>query len=204
MKVKELNNGGRRGSGYLDGQLLIAMPSLTDKWFARSVIYVCSHSEDGAMGLIVNQRAPDISLADLLEQLEIEAEDASGFVAELHGMHVNIGGPVDTGRGFVLHSSDYYVEGSTLKICEEFCLTATVDVLRAIAEGEGPKQAILALGYSGWAPGQLEREIQANGWLSCPADATLVFDKPIGARYDLALSKIGVDLSHLVSDYGHA
>ncbi|MFM1815682.1 MAG: hypothetical protein RLZ98_2377 [Pseudomonadota bacterium] len=192
---------GIRADGYLEGQLLIAMPSLTDKWFARSVIYMCSHSAEGAMGLIVNHRAPELSVADLLQQLEIEAVEDD---PELHAMHVNIGGPVETGRGFVLHSADYVSADSTLRINDNFCLTATLDILKSIAEGEGPERAILALGYSGWAPGQLEREIQTNGWLSCAADPELVFDEPIGARYELALSKLGVDPSHLVSDYGHA
>lgn len=191
--------------GYLRGQLLIAMPSLTDKWFARSVIYMCSHSEDGAMGLIINHEANELSVADLFEQLEIDEEiKTGGGSASLDDKRVNIGGPVDTGRGFVLHSGDYFLEDATLKISEDFSLTATVDILKAIAQGEGPQRSILALGYSGWAPGQLEKEIHANGWLSCAADPVLVFEQPIEERYDLALSKLGVDLQHLVSDYGHA
>ena len=157
------------------------------------------------MGLIINHPAHDISFKDLVEQLDLDlAEDEIEAQASANPIPVNIGGPVDTGRGFVLHSSDYMSEDSTLKISDAFCLTATVDILKALMRGEGPAQALLALGYSGWAPGQLEREIHANGWLSSDADAGLVFDQPIDARYDLALSGIGIDPSFLVSDYGHA
>jgi putative transcriptional regulator len=194
---------GRKGSGYLDGQLLIAMPSMSDRRFARSVIYMCAHSEDGAMGLIVNQRAPHISFAELLDQLSIEGSD-QGQPVEPIDLDVHVGGPVETGRGFVLHSSDYFAADSTLSIDREVSLTATVDILRAIAGGKGPSRAMLALGYAGWRPGQLEDEIQANGWLHCPSDLDLLFDRNLDHKYDRALSKIGVDPSHLVSDAGHA
>ena len=130
----------RESEGYLEGQLLIAMPSLTDKWFARSLVYMCSHTPDGAMGLIVNQRAPEISFADLLEQLDIDGIDEDYELdAALHGMHVNIGGPVEKGRGFVLHSSDYVLDDSTLKISEDFCLTATVDIPALNRRRGGPR-----------------------------------------------------------------
>ena len=196
---------GSKGSGYLDGQLLIAMPSMSDKRFARSVIYMCAHSEDGAMGLIVNQRAPHISFAELLGQLSIEEEGASAARrAGLIDLVVHVGGPVETGRGFVLHSADYFAADSTLPIDGEVSLTATVDILKAIAGGTGPARAMLALGYAGWRPGQLEDEISGTGWLHCPSDLDLLFDRNLDQKYDRALSKIGIDPSHLVCDAGHA
>ena len=205
--MKIARPGPRRASaeGYLDGQLLIAMPVMSDPRFARSVIYLCAHSEDGAMGLIINQRASHISFPDLLERLGIATEDADDGTAEDTGsMSIHVGGPVETGRGFVLHSSDYFAEDSTLTIEDGVCLTATLDILKAIAAGNGPDRAILALGYAGWSPGQLEIEIQANGWLNCPADPDLIFDKNLETKYARALAKIGIDPSHLVSDAGHA
>jgi putative transcriptional regulator len=189
--------------GYLDGQLLIAMPIMTDKRFARSVIYMCAHSAEGAMGLIVNQRASHISFNELLKQLGIMPGNID-VPESLTEMNVHVGGPVETGRGFVLHSSDYYVAESTLPIDDGVSLTATVDILKAIAGGKGPDRAILALGYAGWRAGQLESEIAANGWLHCPADADLLFDRDLDQKYERALSKIGIDPSHLVSEAGHA
>lgn len=191
-------------TNYLDGQFLVAMPVMTDKRFARSVIYLCAHSADGAMGLIVNQRASHISFPQLLGQLSITAEDGGQDLADIADMHVHVGGPVETSRGFVLHSSDYFVADSTLPIDEGVSLTATVDILRAIAGGKGPNRAILALGYAGWRPGQLESEIQANGWLHCPPDLDLLFDRNLDQKYERAMSKIGIDPSHLVSEAGHA
>ncbi|HJZ44777.1 MAG TPA: YqgE/AlgH family protein [Hyphomicrobiaceae bacterium] len=188
---------------YLDGQLLVAMPIMTDKRFARSVIYMCAHSAEGAMGLIINQRAPHISFGELLEQLSIEGGNGEDK-PDLADIDVHVGGPVETGRGFVLHSSDYYVAESTLPIDEGVSLTATIDILKAIAGGKGPGKAILALGYAGWRPGQLEHEIQANGWLHCPADLDLLFDRDLDQKYERAMSKIGIDPSHLVSEAGHA
>lgn len=191
--------------GYLNGQLLVAMPAMMDPRFARSVIYMCAHSADGAMGIIVNQHAPHISFNELLEQLNILPQGEGIRVPQkLRAMAVHVGGPVETGRGFVLHSSDYFAENSTLPIDEGVCLTATVDILRAIAQGKGPDHALLALGYAGWAPGQLESEIQANGWLHCPADIDLIFDRDIENKYNRALAKIGIDPARLVSDSGHA
>lgn len=191
--------------GYLDGQLLIAMPSMGDPRFSRSVIYVCAHSSEGAMGIIINQRAPNISFAELLEQLKIvPTEDRISLPSALNAMEVHLGGPVETGRGFVLHSADYFKAESTLPINDNVCLTATVDILRDIAKGSGPDKALLALGYAGWAPGQLEDEIQSNGWLNCPADPELVFDPAVDRKYNKALDSLGVDPSHLVSDSGHA
>lgn len=190
--------------GYLDGQLLIAMPSMADPRFHRAVIYVCAHSSEGAMGLVINQRAPHITLPKLLEQLEITAPASHAFGPSGGSMAVHFGGPVETSRGFVLHSSDYFAADSTLPINESVCLTATVDILKAIAKGSGPNKAILALGYSGWAPGQLEREIQSNGWLNCPADFDIVFDNDLENKYARALQLLGVDPSHLVGISGHA
>jgi putative transcriptional regulator len=191
--------------GYLDGQLLIAMPVMSDARFARSVIYLCAHSEDGAMGLVINQRASHISFPDLLERLGIvPSETDDGLSDKVRAMSIHVGGPVETGRGFVLHSSDYFANDSTLPIEDGVCLTATIDILKAIATDQGPDQAILALGYAGWSPGQLESEIQANGWLNCPADPELIFDPDLEGKYTRALAKIGIDPSHLVSDAGHA
>jgi putative transcriptional regulator len=190
---------------YLDGQLLIAMPAMTDRRFARSVIYLCAHSAEGAMGLIINQPASHISFAELLEQLQIipdgkVAAGANGAATT----SVHLGGPVETGRGFVLHSSDYIAADSTLRIGDKFCLTATIDILKAMAARTGPKRSILALGYAGWSAGQLEQEIQANGWLNCPADFDLVFDTDVDEKYDGAMSRLGVNPTHLVNDAGHA
>jgi len=189
----------------LTGQLLIAMPGMTDKRFARSVIYMCAHSEEGAMGIIVNQRARNITLVELLRQLSVIGKDKDGEVPEsLLETAVHVGGPVSSGRGFVLHSGDYFVKDSSLRINDEVCLTATVDILRALATGVGPKRFLLALGYSGWSGGQLESEIQANGWLNCDADPDLVFDENVDEKYIRAMSKIGIDPSFLSIAAGHA
>src|SRR5947207_7289225 len=148
------------GRGYLDGQMLIAMPVMEDPRFAQSVIYLCAHSPEGAMGIIVNRPAGSIDFPELLVQLDIIQEaDQIKLPENAESMKVLKGGPVDTGRGFVLHSSDFYIENATLRIDDGICLTATVDILKAIAKGAGPKHAILALRYAGWAPGQLETEI---------------------------------------------
>ena len=189
--------------GYLDGQMLIAMPSMGDERFSRSVIYVCAHSTEGAMGIVVNQPAANISFPDLLVQLDV-IPAADVIQLPTAGVAVLKGGPVDTQRGFVLHSSDFFIENSTLPIDDGICLTATLDILKAIARGTGPRNAILALGYAGWAPGQLENEIQHNGWLHCSADPELIFGRDIGGKYTLALKKIGIDLGMLSSEAGHA
>ncbi len=193
-----------QSDGYLDGQLLIAMPSMGDPRFHRAVIYVCAHSAEGAMGLVINQRAPHITLPRLLEQLDIPAAGSRPVAVQVGSMAVHVGGPVETSRGFVLHSSDYFVADSTLPIDDTVSLTATVDILKAIARGAGPNRAILALGYAGWAPGQLEREIQTGGWLSCPAEPDLIFDSDIESKYNRALRMMGVDPSKLVGISGRA
>jgi putative transcriptional regulator len=195
----------KRSDSCLKGQLLVAMPLMTDKRFARSVIYMCAHSDDGAMGLIINHRADHISFPDLLERLGIIPNGAEdGISNDILERQVHVGGPVETGRGFVLHSADYYSSESTLPIDHDVSLTASIEILKAIASGEGPVHAMLALGYAGWYPGQLESEIQANGWLHCPPDLELLFDPDVEDKYVRALAKIGVDPSHLVSDAGHA
>ena len=191
--------------GYLDGQMLIAMPAMNDERFTRSVIYVCAHSSEGAMGIVVNQRAGNIKFPDLLVQLEvIPANERIQLPSMASDVKVLKGGPVETGRGFVLHSSDFFIENSTLPIDKGICLTATLDILKAIARGTGPHEAILALGYAGWAPGQLEQEIQQNGWLHCTADQELIFGKDVERKYERALRKLGIDLAMLSSEAGHA
>jgi len=198
-------NGVSASEGYLSGQLLIAMPGAPDTQFERAVVYVCAHSDEGAMGIVINRPAAHLSFVELLQQLDIMPDDkAINVPPSLHGMSVFVGGPVETGRGFVLHSADYFVADSTMAIDGRVCLTATIDILRAIAEGAGPNHSLLALGYAGWAPGQLESEIQANGWLTCPADAELVFDPRIEEKYGLALERMGIDPSFLVTQSGNA
>jgi putative transcriptional regulator len=191
--------------GYLDGQLLVAMPVMGDARFERSVIYLCAHSAEGAMGIIVNRPAGSIDFPELLVQLNIiKKADQIKLPENVETLKVLRGGPVDTGRGFVLHSSDFFIENATLKIDDGICLTATIDILKAIAKGSGPKHAILALGYAGWRAGQLEAEIQDNGWLHCDADPDLVFGDDVDEKYMRALRKIGIDPGMLSNDAGHA
>ena len=205
MATARKSSGKKSARGYLDGQLLIAMPAMTDDRFTRAVIYVCAHSTEGAMGIIVNQPAANISFPDLLVQLEvIPAADRIQLPTRAGAVKVLKGGPVETGRGFVLHSADFFIENSTLPIDEGICLTATLDILKAIARGDGPASAILALGYAGWAPGQLENEIQQNGWLHCAADPDLIFGTDTEVKYERALRKIGVEPGMLSSESGHA
>jgi putative transcriptional regulator len=195
----------RGKQGFLDGQMLIAMPTMGDERFSRTVIYMCAHSADGAMGIVVNQPAANISFSDLLVQLEVvPSAELIQLPPRAGGVRVLKGGPVDTQRGFVLHSADFYIENSTLPIDDGICLTATLDILKAIAKGEGPASAVLALGYAGWAPGQLETEIHQNGWLHCAADRELIFGSDAQGKYSLALKKIGIDLGMLSSEAGHA
>src|SRR5271169_1069277 len=196
---------GKGGRGYLDGQMLIAMPAMMDERFVRSLIYICAHSSEGAMGIVVNHLAPNVNFSDLLVKLDvIPAADVIQLPSRAGVVKVMRGGPVETERGFVLHSADFFIENSTLPIDDGICLTATLDILKAIASGDGPASAMLALGYAGWAPGQLESEIQGNGWLHCAPDSELIFGTDIGAKYDKALKKIGIDLGMLSSEAGHA
>ena len=183
--------------GYLPGQLLIAMPGMEDPRFSKSVIYLCSHNEDGAMGLVVNKLIGSLSFTDLLKQMEIETGDFNSNI-EVHS-----GGPVESGRGFVLHSTDYN-SAETLRVNSDFAMTATVEVLKSIASGKGPTNVMFALGYSGWAAGQLDTEMQNNGWLHCAADLNIVFGDDNQAKWKLAAAKMGIDLSLLTTDAGHA
>ncbi len=201
----ETTGAANRSSGYLDGQFLLAMPGMPDQRFARAVIYICAHSSDGAMGLIVNQPSRKVTFPDLLLQLElVEPNELIRLPAPAEAMPVLKGGPVETGRGFVLHSADFFIDNSTLPIDEAVSLTATVDILRAIAKGEGPQKAVLALGYAGWSPGQLEEEIQQNGWLNIPGDPALLFDSDHAAKYGRCLRMIGIDPAMLSGEVGHA
>jgi putative transcriptional regulator len=193
----------RSSSGFLDDQFLIAMPGMKDDRFARSVIYICAHSPEGAMGLIINQPQP-MRFPDLLVQLGIVNEhEAIRLPATARDFPIRNGGPVDRSRGFVLHSDDYTVE-SSMPISDEVCLTATIDILRAISTGRGPRRALMALGYAGWGAGQLEQEIADNGWLTCAADPDLLFDSDLDRKYDRVLATLGIDLAHLSNSAGHA
>lgn len=189
--------GRKTQQGSLAGQLLIAMPGMRDPRFARSVVYMCAHSAEGAMGLVINRALETLTFADLLAQLGIDASN----VAE--PIHIHFGGPVETGRGFVLHSADYVQEG-TLVVDEHMALTATVDILRAIAAGHGPRRHLLALGYAGWGPQQLDNEILANGWLHVDADEMLVFDRDLESKWSRAMAKLGIDPRMLTDTAGHA
>jgi len=182
---------------YLVGSLLVAMPGMPDSRFSKSVIFVCAHNDDGAMGLVINQPMVDLSFPDLLAQLDLEQTGTDEVIS------IQSGGPVEQGRGFVLHSPDYMHE-STLVVDNKMALTGTVDILQAIAEGQGPKDRILALGYAGWGPGQLDSEILANGWLTVEADANIVFNVSLEEKWQSALTKLGIDLSLLSEEAGHA
>ncbi|WP_075219847.1 YqgE/AlgH family protein [Acuticoccus yangtzensis] len=191
--------------GYLEGQCLIAMPQIGDERFARAVVFLCAHSEEGAMGIIVNKPAKNVSFVDLLSQLGVvDEENMIRLPQAARNVAVHSGGPVETGRGFVLHTSDFMLKEATLVAGEDVCLTATVEILRAIAHGSGPSQALLALGYAGWAPGQLEQEIASNGWLHCAADHDLLFDLDVTSKYERAMKKLGFDPQLLSSAAGHA
>ncbi len=184
---------------FLEGQILIAMPGMGDPRFDRSVIYLCAHSDDGALGFVVNKDIENVDFSDLLEQLEVP-HDEIRFKPS-----VQFGGPVETERGFVLHSTDYQQpETSLMHEGTSIGVTATLDILKAIAKGQGPNQSILVLGYAGWAPGQLEEEIHSNGWLHCEGDPALVFNSDNESKWEKALEKLGVDASFLSSDAGRA
>ncbi len=182
----------------LAGKLLIAMPGMGDPRFEHSVIFLCAHSDDGAMGLIVNKPAAELSFGQLLDQLGIPHGEGS------RDIRIHLGGPVEHGRGFVLHSGDYHGQGTTMKVDARFGMTATLDVLQALAEGEGPEQSILALGYAGWGPGQLEDEILRNGWLTCEATEALVFGAADAGKWEGALKTIGVSPLSLSAAAGRA
>jgi putative transcriptional regulator len=182
----------------LTGQLLIAMPGMGDPRFDRSVVFLCAHSSEGAMGLVVNHPVADLSFSELLSQLEIEPATA------LEGMAVHMGGPVEHGRGFVLHSSEYRESEATLHVDENFGMTATLDILEDIARGRGPDRSLMALGYAGWGPGQLEGEIARNAWLTCTASSEIVFDTPPADKWERALGSLGIDPVTLSAAAGRA
>jgi len=184
-------------SAFLTGQLLIAMPSLSDPRLAQSVIYLCAHTGDGAMGIVVNRPLKRPSFDDLLRQLDVEP------LPPARRIRLCSGGPVDNSRGFVLHTADWTGDGS-LRVDEALALTASLDVLKEIARGGGPREGVLALGYVGWGPGQLDEEIQQNTWLSAPADENLLFDTNHDTKWRRALAKLRIDPLLLSGVAGHA
>jgi len=183
---------------HLDGKILIAMPLMADPRFERSLIYMCAHSDQGAMGLVINKPAPDLEFTDLLKQLNIE------IAADVSKIHVHFGGPVEHGRGFVLHSAEYESQDATLHVNDQFGMTATLDVLKDISTGKGPSDCLLALGYAGWGPGQLEEELKSNGWLTCDANADLVFAEADQSKWTAAVKSLGISPSFLSSEGGRA
>ena len=190
---------------YLEGQLLIAMPGIQDKRFENTVIYLCAHSADGAMGLILNRPSEDLLFVDLLTRLKVLPENNEiGFSQSAKNMIVLNGGPVESGRGFVLHGDHEAEDYTSVTISGNIRLSASLDILHAIAKGRGPKHAAFALGYAGWGAGQLETEIQSNGWLSCQADHGILFDHQFDTKYQRALCLLGIDPALLSREAGHA
>ena len=201
MSLSTLKN--RRERGFFDGQFLIAMPGVSDSNFARTVIYVCAHSDAGAMGFIIN-RPQELSFTDVLMHLDmIKSDDAILMPPPTRDLSIQAGGPVESGRGFVLHSDDYLCD-SSIPVSDDICMTATLDIIRAIAKGEGPKRATMLLGYAGWGAGQLEAEIAANGWLNCAANDALIFDANLDDKYERALAGMGISAAMLSTEAGHA
>nr|WP_244629587.1 YqgE/AlgH family protein [Martelella limonii] len=198
--LENLANGRERGP--FDGQFLIAMPQLAESAFERSVIYICAHSDEGAMGFIIN-RAQHVTFPEVLQQLALLDQGAELSVPALADFLVLSGGPVEPGRGFVLHSYDYSGDGS-IPVSDELAMTGTLDVLKSVAAGKGPERAALLLGYAGWGPGQLESEIANNDWLTCPAIEDMVFDSDLDSKYERALFSMGVRPSSLSTNIGHA
>lgn len=186
------------GTTHLTGYLLIAMPGMGDPRFEWSVVVLCDHSAEGAMGLIINKSAPDLDMATLLEQLKIDTS------AGLRGKPVRFGGPVETGRGFVLHSPDYASAVTTLTVTDQLRMTATLDVLENLGRGQGPQRWLMMLGYAGWGPGQLEAELAENAWLVCEAAPALIFDLPDSEKWEAALESMGVSPMMLSSEGGRA
>lgn len=181
---------------FLTGKFLLAMPALDGSTFGRSVIFMCNHDQEGAMGIVINKPFEVLDFAGLLEQLEIDAEGAPNLA-------IHEGGPVEPGRGFVLHSADY-VQDSTLRIKESHGVTATVDVLRAIVKGDGPQEHLVALGYAGWGPGQLENEIQENSWMIADGCDEIIFHTEVDDKWPRAMAMLGIELSALSTEAGHA
>lgn len=188
----------------LKGQFLVAMPGMGDERFHEAVIYLVGHGDEGAMGLVVNQSLDDMRFTDILEELELSEKDALIRLPDsIKSRRVLRGGPVQTSRGFVLHSPDYFRAGNSYVVNDEICLTATLDVLKAVAFEETPAESLFALGYCGWSPGQLEDEIKGNGWLTVPYSRELLFDLPIERRYDAALAHLGITRASLSAIAGH-
>ena len=185
-------------TNFLEGKLLIALPGMSDPRFAKSVIFMCAHSSEGAMGIVINRPIEGLGFREMARKLDLAVTASTPDIPVLSG------GPVETGRGFVLHSGDYKSDQSTLVVSGNVSLTATLDILRAMVVGHGPHRAIFALGYSGWGPGQIEGEIQMNGWLHCDADEKILFDTAVDAKWNAALRKLGVDVSGLSAHAGRA
>ena len=188
----------KNGNDFLLGKLLIALPGMPDKRFEKSVIFVCAHSEQGAMGLIVNKPFEGLSFRELVERLDVR------ITANAPEPPVLFGGPVGTGQGFVLHTSDFGGGEGTIAVTSEISLTATIDILRAIAEGRGPEKALFALGYAGWGPGQIEGELSSNGWIHCDAKKAILFDIDCEDKWRAALATLGADISGLSAEAGRA
>lgn len=189
----------------LKGKFLVATPDMSDERFAEAVIYLVAHGDDGAMGLVVNKAMPHIHLSDILSEIDVEDSAQEIRVSQnLLDQNVLQGGPMDASRGFVLHTSDYFRDGNSFAVDEDICLTATLDVLRAIAAGDGPEESVLALGYCGWGAGQLEDELRQNGWLTAERSDELLFRLPLERRYDAALAAIGVTRATLSPFAGSA
>lgn len=202
MSIKRITHGNQvnpqlLGPSPFKDQLLIAMPRLTNDAFARSVVYLCAHSAAGAMGIIVNQRIPEVKFKDLLGQLSLPQSELKVEPT------VHFGGPVETGRGFVLHSIDFK-RTETLCINNHIGITGTIDILKAISDGTGPQKSIFALGYAGWGPGQLESEMQQNAWITIPADDEIIFSPDLASKWEKALLKLGITPMTLSSEVGHA
>lgn len=196
--------------GYLEGQYLIAMPNMQDPRFAKALVYICVHNEEGALGLVVNKPSESIDFADLLEQLDIDPPEDDQTTGETGGHYRNnlvlSGGPVEAGRGFVLHSNEYDSD-STMPVSKDVSLTTSVDIVRDIAFEKGPDHYLIALGYAGWAPGQLDAEIQANGWLNVASGTELLFSDKLDEKWSQAIAELGIDASQLAmlsSDAGRA
>jgi putative transcriptional regulator len=200
VDIHALKRNGERG--FLDGQFLIAMPGMADSNFSRAVVYICAHSDEGAMGFVINQ-PQQLTFVDVLLHLKLIGNDDAIMLPDAtREFLIQKGGPVESGRGFVLHSDDYLTQ-SSIPVSPDICLTATVDIVRAISRGRGPKRATMLLGYAGWGAGQLETEVSNNGWLTCPADENLIFDRGLDGKYNRALALMGVNPAMLSMEAGH-
>jgi putative transcriptional regulator len=186
------------GDGFLLGKLLIALPGMPDPRFEKSVIFMCAHSDQGAIGIIVNKPFEGLSFRELVEKLDVQV------TADEPGPPIMFGGPVGTGQGFVLHTAEFPKSEATMPVTPDISLTASVDILRAIAEGRGPRKALFALGYAGWGPGQLEGELTTNGWIHCDADKRILFDLENDSKWRAALGTLGADISGLSAEAGRA